>query len=412
MMDTIIIKEYDQLQIRDKRDVVHNVISKEDALALQSIIMDDEPVFKWGYKKLVAQHWVGTISLKNLNIEILPKLYGYVSTDELRMVLMRMITVSHQNPSVREMPGMVQMQKNSLIEMLIDTFLNLLEKYVKEGLQHSYRKIDQNINRVKGRILFGKQFSRNVLDPTKFWCRFSKFTADNEINRFMKLCLQQMYKVSNDNQNKRRIKYLMPVFDDIATVTKEKALSKPIVFNSTNYRAEEAYRYGVLFLNNIFSTLSAGNTSISMILFNMNDLYELFIYRVSKVVFGNNAIYQMRGNYLLERDSDSKKYVGLRPDITIKKSSGMMDIIDTKWKIPKNFAKEADTYQMNAYSSSIKNVERIILLYPYVSKESIVDDYSFIDLKGKKRPLKIRTIDLMLILDWKKFLKEFEKILN
>lgn len=40
MMDTIIIKEYDQLQIRDKRDVVHNVISKEDALALQSIIMD------------------------------------------------------------------------------------------------------------------------------------------------------------------------------------------------------------------------------------------------------------------------------------------------------------------------------------------------------------------------------------
>lgn len=154
---------------------------------------------------------------------------------------MRMITVSHQNPSVREMPGMVQMQKNSLIEMLIDTFLNSLEKYVKEGLQHSYRKIDQNINRVKGRILFGKQFSRNVLDPTKFWCRFSKFTADNEINRFMKLCLQQMYKVSNDNQNKRRIKYLVPVFDDIATVTKEKALSKPIVFNSTNYRAEEAY---------------------------------------------------------------------------------------------------------------------------------------------------------------------------
>ena len=130
------------------------------------------------------------------------------------------------------------------------------------------------------------------------------------------------------------------------------------------------------------------------------------------MVFGNNAIYQMRGNYLLERDSDSKKYVGLRPEITIKKSSGMMDIIDTKWKIPKNFAKEADTYQMNAYSSSIKNVERIILLYPYVSKKSIVDDYSFIDLKGKKRPLKIRTVDLMLVLDWKKFLKGFEKILN
>ena len=84
--------------------------------------------------------------------------------------------ISHQNPSVREMPGMVRMKKDSLIEMLIDTYLNLLDKYVSEGLQHSYKKIDQNINRVKGRILFGKQFSRNILEPTKFWCRYSKFT--------------------------------------------------------------------------------------------------------------------------------------------------------------------------------------------------------------------------------------------
>ena len=295
--------------------------------------------------------------------------------------------------------------------MLIDTFLNNIDKYVKEGLQHSYKKIEHNINRVKGRILFGKQFSKNVLDPTKFWCRFSKFTDDNEINRFLKLCLIQMYKVSNDNQNKRRIKYFLPVFDSIATISKEKVLSKPIVFNSTNHRAEEAYRYGLLFLNNIFSTLSAGNTFINMMLFNMNDLYELFIYRVTKMVFGNNAIYQMRGNYLLERDSDAKKYVGLRPDITIKKTSGFLDIIDTKWKIPKNFAKEADVYQMNAYSSSIKNVERIILLYPYVSKESIIDDYSFVDLSGKKRHLHIRTIDLMLVLNWKIFLSEFKKII-
>lgn len=411
MIDTIVIKEYDQLQIRDRRDIKHNVISKEDALALQSIIMEDEPVFKWGYKKLVAQHWVGTISLKDLNIEILPKLYGYVSTDDLRTVLMRMISISHRAPSVREMPGMVRMKKISLMEMLIDTFLNSLEKYLQEGLQHSYKKIDKNIDGVKGRILFGKQFSRNLLEPTKFWCRFSKFTADNEINRFMKLCLNQMYKVSNDEQNKRRIKYFLPLFDDITTVSKEKVMSKAIVFNSTNKRAEEAYRYGILFLNNIFSTLSAGNTFISMMLFNMNDLYELFVYRVTKIIFGKNSIYQLRGNYLLERDDD-RKYVGLRPDITIKKETGEIDIVDTKWKIPKNFAKETDTYQMNAYSSSIKNVDRVILLYPHTANASIVGNYNFISSAGEKRQLNIRTVDLMKVLDWKRFLKEFEKIFD
>ncbi len=410
MMETIVLKEYGQLHIKDKRDAIHNVISKEDALALQTVIMDEEPVFKWGYKKLTAQHWVGTISLKNLTIEILPKLYGYVSTDDLRAALIRMIIISHQNPSAREIPGMARMKKDSLMEMLIDTYLNLLEKYVREGLQHSYNKIEKNMNRVKGRILFGKQFSKNALDPTKFWCMYSKFTEDNDINKFMKLCLCQMNKMSRDGQNRRRIKYLLPVFDDIPLIRQEKALAKPIIFHSTNHRAEEAYKYALLFLTNIFSTISAGNTPICMMLFNMNDLYELFVYRVSRIVFGNKVTYQMRGSYLLERDSDSKKYVRLRPDITIKNTDGKLDIVDTKWKIPKNFVKESDAYQMNAYSSSIQKVDRVFLLYPYVEKRDIVGNYSFIDLNGRKRALTIRTVDLMLVLDWKKFVKAFESI--
>lgn len=412
MMDTIVIKEYEELHIKDVRDISRKIISKEDAISLQTIIMNEEPIFKWGYKKLIAQHWVGTISLKDLNIEILPKLHGYVSDTQLRNVLTRMIIISHQNPSVREMPGMVMLEKNSLIEMLIDAFMNSAEKYVKGGLQHSYIKIDKNIAGVKGKILFSKQFTSNVLNPAMFWCRYSKFTPDNSINQFLKLCLLEMAKVSSDNQNKRRIRYLLPVFDDIKCMTKEKALAKDIVFNSTNHRVEETYRYGKLFLQNIFSTLSAGDTSISMMLFDMNALYELFIYRVSHLVFGTRALYQLRGNYLLQRESDSKKFVGLRPDITIKRNDGKLDIIDTKWKIPSSFAKESDTYQMNAYSTSIVDVERVFILYPLVKDTQLIDDYYFIDKSGMKRSLFIRSVDLMKILDLRNFLAEFEDIFS
>lgn len=410
MMETIILKEYDQLHIREKRDINNNTITKDDALALQSVIMNEEPVFKWGYKKLTAQHWVGTITLKDLNIEILPKLYGYVSMDDLRSVLTRMLLISHQKPSVREMPGMTQVSKNSLIEMLIDTFLTSLEKYTKEGLRHSYKKEDNNLNRVKGRILFNKQFSQNILKPTKFWCRYSKFTADNSINQFFKLCLKHMYKVSTDSQNKRRIKYLFPMYEDFLDISKEKALAKDIIFNSTNQSAEESYTYGKLFLNNVFSTLSAGNVSISMMLFDMNNLYELFIYKVAHIVYRNKVSYQMRGNYLLQRDADLKKHIALRPDIAIKQTHGEFTIVDTKWKIPQKFAKESDLYQMNAYSTSIDSIKEIILLYPFVKNDKMIDDYHFIDANGKPRPLKIRTIDLMKCLNWKQFLIEFPNV--
>ena len=147
-------------------------------------------------------------------------------------------------------------------------------------------------------------------------------------------------------------------------------------------------------------------------LFDMNALYELFIYRVSHMVFGTRALYQLRGNYLLQREADSKRFVGLRPDITIKRNDGSVDIIDTKWKIPSSFAKESDTYQMNAYSTSIDGVERVFILYPLVRDTQLVDDYIFIDKSGTKRSLLIRTVDLMKIMEWRNFLTEFESIFS
>lgn len=412
MMDTIIIKEFDELHIKEKRDINKNVISKEDAIALQSIIIDTEPIFKWGFKKLTAQHWVGTISLKNLNIEILPKLYGSVSEEQLRAVLTRMILVSHQKPAARKIPGMNRLDKNSLMEILIDTFLSSLEKYVEEGLRHSYRKIEKNINRIKGRIVFNKQFSRNLLKPAKFWCRYSMFTADNEINQFFKLCLKIMNDVSSDQQNKIRIKYIFHFFANFTNISKERALLKDIVFNSTNQKAEESYTYGRLFLKSIFSTLNAGNNPINTMLFDMNTLFESFIFRVTQVVYKNRVSYQMRGNYLLEREFDKKKYIALRPDITIKIDNDSYSIIDTKWKIPKSFSKETDIYQMNAYSTSIDKVKEIILLYPLVYNKRMIDDYHFIDDKGIKRLLKIRTVDLLQCLEWKTFLKQFPDVIS
>lgn len=412
MTETITIREYDFLLIKDKRDIKNRIISKDDAFALESIIMEEEPIFKWGYNKISAQHWVGSISLNNLNIEILPKLADYVDNNTLRQVLTRMLLISHQSPAIKNMPSNTQMTKNSLLEMLIDTFLNSFEHYLKGGMQHSYQKIDKNINKIKGQILFNKQFSKNVLKIDRFWCKYSKFTSNNPLNQFFKLCLTLMNQVTTDHQNQIRIKYLLPLFDEISTITKDTALLKEIVFNSTNYRAENAYQYGRLFLQNIYSSLNAGNTKINMVLFDMNMVYERFIYKATKFIYRSNVNYQLRGNFAVIRDTDKRKYIALRPDITIKRASNSYDIIDTKWKIPKVFSKESDIYQMNAYSTCIPNINKIYLLYPFVGNNSIVNDYHFIDKNDNQRVLKIRTVDLCKCLNWNLFLQELKVILD
>lgn len=408
----ITLKEFDRLTIKDKRDLDKKIISMEDAVVLQSIIMKDEPVFKWGHRCLIAQHWVGSISLPSCTIEILPKLYGYVEEEDLRKILTRMILVSHENPAVRKLPGSTSLAANSLMDMLIETFLNALDRYVKEGLQHSYQKISRNINEIKGRIVLNKQLTVNIMRPTKFWCKYSKFTDNNEINQFLKCCLLEMNKVTSDPQNKQRIKYFLNYFIDIATLPKDRALIKTIEFNSVNARSKEPYYYGKLFLENLFSTLNAGNVPISTMLFDMNDVYELFIYKIARRAFGNKVVYQMRGNYLIQRDTDGKNLINLRPDITIKNNDGTITIIDTKWKIPKKFSKESDVYQMNAYSSVIDRVKKIYILYPYIQDVDYLGDYKFMDKIGKDRPLGLRVVDLTKCLDMQKFITDFPTVLS
>lgn len=408
----VTLKEYDKLLIKDQRDLSKHIISQNDAITLQSIIRDGEPVFKWGYKRLVAQHWVGSIALPDFTIEILPKLYGFVSENDLRAVLTRMLLISHQAPSVRRMPGMNEMKPHSLMEMLIDTFVSSLENYTKEGVLHSYQKVKKNTDCIKGQILFNKHFTKNILDPVHFWCRYSVFEADNPLNRFFKLCLLEMNRISGDQYNRKRIKYCLSMFSEIGIINKEQALNYKINFNSVNSRAEEPYYYGRLFLESVYSTLSAGKVSINTMLFDMNDLFQLFVYKVAKFAFGASVSYQVRGHYMVRRIKDDKKLISLRPDIIIKNKDGTVSIIDTKWKIPVAFSKESDIYQMNAYSTGIKNVKKVYLLYPYIQKISFIGDYEFDDELGNVRPLGVRVVDLVGCLNWKQFILDFKVLFD
>ena len=119
MLETITIKEYDKLYIKPSRDLAKHIISENDARHLQSVVIDNNPVFSFGNRCLIAQQFVGIIQLPEYSIEILPKLYGEVSTEDLRKVLVRMLMVSHQTSAIRNFHSSVSMASNSLVEILI-----------------------------------------------------------------------------------------------------------------------------------------------------------------------------------------------------------------------------------------------------------------------------------------------------
>ena len=168
-----------------------------------------------------------------------------------------------------------------------------------------------------------------------------------------------------------------------------------------------------MFLENIYATLNAGATKIYSMLFDMNLLYETFIYRAALTAYGNRVTYQRKAGYVVSRNSDDKKFICMRPDLTVKTNDGTEIIIDTKWKIPNKFAKESDIYQMNAYSTSSQRVSKVILLYPHLdSTVKMVGKYTFLLGTGKTRVLEIKTIDVTKVLVWNDFMTDLRAVIN
>ena len=404
------IREYDKLHIREKRDLTRNQISKDDAAVLQRLVIDDLPVFKWGNRCLIAQQWVGVIDLPEYSIEILPKLAREIENEKCRDILTRMLLVAHQSPSTRKLPGSVNPKKNALTEVLISAFLGALEIYIKSGVLNAYQKVQNNIDVVKGRIVFSKQFKQNVLSPTRFYCSYSKYISDNPVNQFLATCLSQMSCISRDNDNLRRIRAAEQYFEGVQILEVRKALNLKINFNSINSSAVESYNFGYMFLSCNFMTVNAGGIAMNVMLFDMNHLFELFMFKAIRQVYGSRVHYQSGNNYLVHSVDSGRKYIRLRPDIAIYSDSGNY-IIDTKWKMPISFAKESDIYQMNAYSTGIGKVERVFLLYPKTSGTvTFSGDYLFTTHAGGNRNLGIRTIDLELCTNWAAFLNEIKAL--
>ncbi len=393
------VLEHEKIYVGNKRDVAKKQISKADVEAIRVIDINNKGIFKWGNRYIIPQQWVGIISLPGLSLEILPKVSDLYSDAEIKETLLYMFKVAHNIPTKKNVNAKVDFSKNGLIEILISNYLEKLEHYIREGLLYSYRKVTKNISTVKGSIVFSKHINKNAMNPTRFFCKYSKLDVDNDVNRLIKYTIIEMKKVSRDFSNIKRLNTTLVYFEEIDKITEHQLENINIQINRVNSRIKELVEYSNLFLEGYTVSLSNGNNSISSMLFDMNKIFEVFIYKSYKKIFGTKILYQEGKNYLISDKTGTKKKVKLQPDILINTSKGFNMVVDTKWKVIKSFAKESDVYQMNAYVSAIPKVDVAVLMYPKTLKtDYVVGDYKFYNVSTNKE-LKIRAVDLSIAKD-------------
>lgn len=388
--------EHEKIYIGNKRDASKKQISRTDIETLRVIDINNKGIFKWGNRYITPQQWIGVISFPGLSLEILPKVADSYDKTEIKDILLYMFKVAYNIPTKKYVNAKVEFSKNGLVEILVSNYLDKIEHYIREGLLFSYRKVIKNIPTIKGSIIFSKHINKNTMNPTRFVCKYSKLDVDNNVNRLVKYTITEMKKISKDFSNITRINTLLVFLDKISRITKQQLESLNIQITRANSRIKDIVEYSNMFLEGYAVSLNNGENSVSSMLFDMNKIFELFIYKSYRKIFGNKVLYQDGRNYLVSDRTGLKKKIKLKPDILIKTNEGFNMVVDTKWKVVKSFAKESDVYQMSAYVSAIQKVDVAILMYPKTLKtDDVVGDYMFYNSSPVKE-LKLRLVDLSI----------------
>ncbi len=154
-------------------------------------------------------------------------------------------------------------------------------------------------------------------------------------------------------------------------------------------------------LGNSFSPYR-GNSVAFALLFDMNKLFESYVYDYLRKEEGYSSITAQDSGYYLAYLNGKDGKFRLKPDIVINKNvdEKMTIVVDTKWKLlsensTNQKVSQSDMYQLFAYGSKYEKCDELYLIYPK-DEEMKTIEYNYYNEENKKLNLHIRFFDVTL----------------
>lgn len=342
----------------------------------------DEPIFTWFADSAKAEQWVGVIQVPGLQVEILPKMDlpsaseqpGESTVGGVRANLLYMLALAGKIPFRPREVARLTARAAPMSEMLSALFAEKLLRELLRGPRREYRWNEENLRLFKGKMLVKHQTARNSGRRDRFFCRFEEFSVDTLLNRTFKATCRALLDVTRmpttQDTLRRSLLVLDPVTDHVPTA----AELAGVVFDRTNSRFEDLFRFSQLVLEGLAPTAEAGKRRTFSLLFDMNRVFEGFIAAfLRRQVLPNleNCRLLPQGRtdrrHLL-RSAKGRGLLLLRPDLLLVHGASRPLVVDTKWKrIERSQGlggiAASDLYQLHAYTHRY-GAMRSVLLFP------------------------------------------------
>lgn len=322
--------------------------------------------------------YVGVIQIGGLTIEILPKADNNENADKnlWQNVLLNMLKICKkiQVESISE----TQLKKryHSILDVYFELYLNEIERLVKKGLIKKYRNNQSNQNALKGKLLFAQNIQKNVVHKEHFYCEHQVYDKNHLLHQILYKGLLVLKTFVNDSL-KDKLNRLLFEFQDIENINIQKKHFDKIIIDRKNHDYQKAIDIAKIIILNYSPSLNYGNENLLTLLFDMNALWEEYIFRILQKHKTDEIEISFQNS---DKFWENKR---IRPDIVLKTKDETF-VIDTKWKIIEaNNPSDDDLKQMFVYNLHWK-AEKTLLLYPKTNQMDSEFGTFHYDNLGKK----------------------------
>ena len=354
-----------------------------------------ETSYRNGKNGIKFCQYVGVITVKDLTIYVLPKADKDAKDADgdktlwqgrLTFMLSQVYKLNVQTTA----PSNLRWRPNVLLNIFLKKFLDEVAVLLNRGLIKTYRKTDGNRTALKGKLLFNKQIAYNCVHQERFYVRYTTYDYNHILNRIIRQALLAVCDITNSSDIKGRATstlFNFPELDEIA-VTPE--LFSRLIYDRKSEDYRNVIKLAEMILLNYSPDLHHGSNHVWTLMFDMNKLWEEFVYvTLKRKLPGCTVTAQKQKDLWQTIGTNSKKRV--KADIVIQKGENIF-VLDTKWKMPKEnnriVPKDADLHQMYVYldiygdNQSSEKAKKVALLYPG-QEEDVYGEFININTNAK-----------------------------
>ncbi|MYG86964.1 MAG: hypothetical protein F4190_00360 [Acidimicrobiales bacterium] len=329
-----------------------------------------------GIYQLTPRHFVGSFAVVGLSVIVRPK----IKLENLFLLL----EVGLPPAAWRE-EASDYANSADLLPSLVSFFARTAETTVARGLFHHYRREEDDLLALRGRIDFARQFRRGgLLVPTA--CVWDDFTADVDENRCLLAGVRRSLMVPGvPAEDRRRLRRVAAALDGVAEIAPAAALDRIDLleaggFTRLNEHYRPALRLARLLLANLTLRDMHGDSAASAFMVDMNQLFEDFVTaRLQVALRGRLDVDAQRHLHL-----DEEGRITIRPDLLLRQQGTDVDagVADIKYKLAADASDEdgaeaagyhGDYYQLLAYATAL-DVRDGTLIYCADANDELVAD--------------------------------------